>query len=367
MKIGLLLPSLLMSERFSDRIFAPKELFLSLADGLVEKGHEVYVYSTSNTKTKAHLVSGEQLFEQKTVPSIRVRTEQEDYTLFKLNYTEYELDLTTKAYMHAQANGIDIMHSYHDSVAHYIAPLSPIPTVYTLHDPAFDPNTLEGWRFDRFAKDSYIAISKKQREIFATRVNVKDVVHHGIDTGIWRYGGFPQDYVAFIGRFIPEKGAEDAFAVSEALEVPLHLATSDNYLATPYYVKHIKPKLNNPLFRQTGFLTQEGRSTFFQNAKALLFPIKWDEPFGMVMIEAMACGTPVIAYNRGSVPEIIVDGKTGFIVDEKKGVEGLVEAMKKINQIDRAACRKDVEENFSVEKMVEGYENVYGRLGKSGK
>lgn len=365
MKIGLLLPSLLMSQRFADRIFAPKELFLSLADGLVDKGHEVYIYSTSNTKTKANLVSGEKLFENKTIPSIRVRKGQENYTLFKLNYTEYELDLTAKAYAHAQKIGLDVMHSYHDSVAHYIAPLSPIPTVYTLHDPAFEANTLEGWRFDRFADDRYVAISQSQAAIFKPRVNIVDVVHHGIDTRVWQYSDTPADYFAFVGRFIPEKGAEDAFAVSAQLHIPLHLATSDNYLETTYYQEHIKPKLTNPLFHPTGFLNQEGRSALLQKAKALLFPIKWEEPFGMVMIEAMACGTPVVAYNRGSVPEIVVDGKTGFIVPPEAGVAGLVEAVKKIDTIDRAACRKHVEENFSVERMVKGYEEVYKRLGKS--
>lgn len=348
-----------MAQRFEERIFAPKDLFLSLADGLVARGHEVYVYSTSNTKTTAHLVSGPELFEQKTISSIRVRTEQEDYTLFKLNYTEYELDLTVKAYAHARDHGIEIMHSYHDSIAHHIALLSTIPTVYTLHDPAFDPETLEGWRFDRFRDDAYVAISKKQAEIFRPRVRIADVVYHGLDTALWPYVEMPEDYLAFAGRFIPEKGIEDAFEVAEMLHMPLHVATSDNYVATPYFDKHIKPHLNNPLFTTTGFLNQQARSAWLGRAKALLFPIKWEEPFGMILLEAMATGTPVIAYGRGSVPEIIKDGVTGFVVDPKDGVAGLIKAISRIGEIDRAACRKHVEENFSVGKTVEGYENVY--------
>ena len=100
----------------------------------------------------------------------------------------------------------------------------------------------------------------------------------------------------------------------------------------------------------------------YQQAKALLFPIQWEEPFGLVMVEAMACGTPVIAYNRGSVSEIVKDGVTGFVVPPEKGVAGLVEAIKKIDHIDRAACRKHVEEHFTVEKMVDGYETVYKKV-----
>lgn len=363
MKIGLLLPSLLMAERFSDRIFAPKDLFLSLADGLVDRGHEVYVYSTSNTKTKAQLVSGPRIFEEKNLESVRVRTEQNEYTLFKLNYAEYELDLTVKAYQHAKNAGVSVMHSYHDALAHYVASLSPIPTVYTLHDPAFSQGSLEGFRFDRFNKDCYVAISHRQKELFQSRLNVINVVYHGIDVGQWQWEKDSGEYLAYGGRFIPEKGVEDALSVSEALNIPLHLATSGNYLDTPYYKDHLASKLKNPLFTFTGFLSAKAKNDWLKQARALLFPIKWEEPFGMVMIEAMACGTPVIAYNRGSVPEVIVDGKTGFIVDS---VDGMVAAIKRIDEIDRSACRKHVEENFTVEKMVDGYERIYDKLKKSG-
>lgn len=362
MNIGLLLPSLLMANRFADRIFAPKELFLALADGLVGRGHEVYVYSTSNTKTRAKLAAHPSVFEERTLPSVRVRKAREDYTLFKLNYTEYELDVTTAAYRHAADHGVQIMHSYHDAFAHYIAGLSSISTVYTLHDPSFDPETIEGWRFDRFKDDSYIAISRRQAALFEGRLRVVDVVYHGLPVSAWEFGGRPEDYLAFVGRFIPEKGVTDALGVSEALGIPLHLATSENYQDTTYYRETIEPRLTNPLFHLTGFLDQRGRSTWLKGARALLFPIHWEEPFGMVMIEAMAAGTPVIAYNRGSVLEIVRDGVTGFIVDEKRGIEGLVEAVKRIGEIDRAACRRHVEEHFTVEKMVEGYENVYQKV-----
>jgi len=375
-----------MTSRFADRIFAPKELFLQLADGLVARGHDVYVYSTSDTKTRAHLVSGPKIFEEQTLSSIRVRQEQADYVLFKLNYAEYELDITVKAYNHAIEHNIAIMHSYHDSIAHYIASFSSsIPTVYTLHDPLFPEGSIEGWRFNRFAKDAYIAISKRQAEIFQSRVNVIDVVHHGIDVSKWSYSEMAKDYLAFVGRFIQEKGVEDACMVSECLNESLHLATSDNYLSTPYYQQNIKPKLGNPLFITTGFLLDEARNAWLKYAKVLLFPIHWEEPFGMVMIEAMACGTPVIAYSRGSVPEVLVDGVTGFIVDppehdenpyplgkqiiKKRGVEGLCEAVERLKsmgvdqyRVMRRSCRRHAEEYFTTERMVKDYERIYEKV-----
>lgn len=385
MNIGLLLPSLLMAPRFADRIFAPKELFLQLADGLVAKGHTVYVYSTSNIKTRAHVISGPQIFEEQTLSSVRVRQQYADYVLFKLNYTEYELDITTKAYEHAQSHAVSIMHSYHDPIAHYICPLSSIPTIYTLHDPLFPKGTIEGWRFTRFAKDAYIAISKSQAKLFEQHVRVIGAVHHGIDAEKWSWSEDAQEYLVFIGRIIQEKGIEDAFIVSECLNNPLHLATSDNYMSTPYYQQYVKPKLNNPLFTVAGFLTGEAKNAWIKHALALLFPIHWEESFGMVMIEAMVCGTPVIAYNRGSVPEIVVDGVTGFIIDppegdetpyplgkqmiKKRGVEGLCEAVERLKSMGadryramRRSCRRHVEEHFTVAQMVEGYEQVYKKV-----
>jgi glycosyltransferase involved in cell wall biosynthesis len=144
----------------------------------------------------------------------------------------------------------------------------------------------------------------------------------------------------------------------------------------PFFTDVIAPKLKeNPQVTLTGFLQGAQKAQHLGMAKAFLFPIHWEEPFGMVMIEAMACGTPVIAYNRGSVPEIVIDGVTGFIIDppegddtpyplgqhiiKARGVDGIAQAIKRIGEIDRSACRKHVEDHFTVEKMVEGYERVY--------
>ena len=156
----------------------------------------------------------------------------------------------------------------------------------------------------------------------------------------------------------------------------LKLIGDDAYRALPYYQTYVLPHLKHGVLEDETFFGESDRSEFLKNAKALLFPILWEEPFGMVMIEAMSSGTPVIAYNRGSVSEVIRDGVTGFIIDpdnvrrpgkgswiiKEQGIAGLAEAVKRIGQIDRAVCRKHVEDNFTIEKMIDNYENIYKKI-----
>lgn len=401
MKIGLLLPSLLMTQRYHERIFAPKPLFLDLANGLVDKGHQVYVYSAPHLDTKAELVSGDDILSKTDLPSVRVRDEEHSGELqYRLNAFEYEADLTLSAYLHACKHQLDVMHVYLGNYAHYLSPLANIPTVFTLHDPVFNLATLDGWRFNRFQKHNYVAISQRQKQIFSSHeIHIVDVVYHGIDIATFPFCTDRGEYLAFVGRIIPEKGVEDAIFVAKHTKIPVHIATSENYLNTPYYQQKILPMLDKDITWLTGYLHKKERDEWMKKARALLFPVKWEEPFGMVMVEAMACGTPVIAYNQGSVPEIVKDGVTGFIVQpagpaarqpqnqptkghpafgaprlaspageespwviKQSGITGLVEAVQRIGEIDRRACRKHVEENFTVDEMVEGYERIYRKI-----
>ena len=351
MNIGLLLPTILMADRFSDRIFAPKDLFLALADGLKKQGHTVHVYT-----------SGDPVLTARELSSVKIRTQESGQLLFRLNATEYEADVSARAFVDAFKSGVEVMHVYMDSIARYIAATSGIPTVTTLHDPLFGEDTLEGWRYRHFKEMPHVAISRRQRELYGPDFNVIDVVYHGVDVSTFPFGSQAGDYLAFVGRLIAEKGIEDALAVSAKSSLPIHIATSENYEETDYFTSVLAPKIKTVKATMTGFMHKPQRDNWMKGARALLFPIHWEEPFGMVMIEAMAAGTPVIAYNRGSVPEIIRDGVTGFVVDEKEGVDGLVKAVKRIGEIDRAACRRHVEEHFTVEKMVEGYEKVYQKI-----
>lgn len=380
MNIGLLLPSTLMYERYGrEKIFAPHELFLALADGLVARGHTVRVYSSSDTKTKATLIGGEDTLALKEPAAMKLRYVAPDTKKLLSRRDarwEYELDLTAKAYKDAKEEKIDLVHSFLEFSAHYFCEVTGVPTIYTLHDTAPGKDYLDYWRFRRFPHDHYIAISQSQAREFAGLVDIAGVVHHGLNISMYEPNFQTGDYVLFIGRYMPEKGVEDAIRAGIETDNLTVLAGSKEYREITYYKEHVQPYMTHPLVREVGFLRDKRKASLLSGAKALLFPIHWEEPFGMVMIEAMACGTPVIAYNRGSVPEVVVDGITGFIIDpdlgtlgdvghltiKKRGIEGLVEAVRRIGEIDRAACRRHVEEHFTVEKMVEGYEAVYQKV-----
>lgn len=374
MKIGLLLPSVYMADKYKNKIFAPKELFLNLADGLVDEGHEVYVYCAPGTKTKAHLVEGNpELIEQEFItPKFRGLdriTKQKNAHL--ITRTEYEMDLSVKAYLHAKENKIDIMHSYHGDtfMSHYINRLIGLPTVYTVHDPKPRREHIEYWRIKHFRNDNYIFISKSQEKHFRNFAKSVGVIYHGVDTKKFAFSEKGGSYLAFIGRYIKEKGVVEAATAAKEAKIPLKMVGDKAYRVLPYYQTKVLPLLRKGFIEDQAFLGKSDRQVFFQNARALLFPILWEEPFGMVMIEAMSCGTPVIAFNRGSVSEVIKDGETGFIVDPKEGVRGLVRAIKKLQSLSpqeyhlmRVACRTHIEKNFTVKKMVNGYEKVYTNI-----
>ena len=292
--------------------------------------------------------------------------------------SEFELDLTVKAYLHGQKVGLDIMHSYLDFMAHYISKIVKFPTIYSLHDPPYPGNTLDYWRLKHFPKDIYIPISISHRNSFGKLVRFTSVIYHGLNINSYKFHVHKGHSLVFMGRYLKEKGLVEAIETAKRLRIPLHIAGDKAYRRLAYYQKDIKPLLSRGHIQEIGFMDGSAKNEFLGKARAFLFPIKWEEPFGMVMLEAMACGTPVIAYNRGSVPEIVKDGVTGFIVNppktdlqdqsdkewiiKKRGIEGLVEAVGRIGEIDRRACRKHVEENFTIDKMVAGYEKVYQKI-----
>ncbi len=382
MRIGLLLPSVYMGSKYKNKIFAPKELFIHLADGLVDRGHEVYVYASENTKTKAKLIPGDNHFIEKDFISPKYRGLDRITKLKNAHVatrTEYEIDLSVKAYEHATKKKVQLMHSYHDFMAHYVNKLVPIPTVYTLHDPKPLREHLEYRRLHSFKKDNYIFISESQLKTYHGLLKSAGVIRHGVDINKFKFGQGSGNYLAFLGRYIQEKGVTQAILASEKTGKELKMVGDDAYRALNYYQKNILPKLKKGKIEDISF-GESQRDEFLKEAKALLFPILWDEPFGMVMIEAMSTGTPVIAYNRGSVTEVIKDGLTGFIVEhdhgkiskftiKKTGVEGLAEAINRIYEMSeedygkmRLAARKHVEENFTIDKMVEEHEKVYKKI-----
>ncbi|OGK19401.1 hypothetical protein A2866_01675 [Candidatus Roizmanbacteria bacterium RIFCSPHIGHO2_01_FULL_39_8] len=385
MKIGLLEPSLLMSNRYADRVFAPKDLFLHLADGLVKKGNEVYAFTASDVKTTANILPGNKELEKQEYPSVRDGLKKTDLinalTLIR-NHYEYEVDVISRAFYYSNSNNFDVLHSQSNVFTHYFVKLSGIPVVFTLHDPVFPQNSLEFSILKMFTSHNYIAISNKQAEMYRKIMNINPVavIYHGIKLDDFVFSQTSENYISMIGRYIPEKGFEDAIASSIKQNVQLKIASSPNYQKTDYYLQKIKPFLNKNIM-ELNFLKEDQRNIFLMESKIMLMPIKWEEPFGMVMIEAMACGTPVVAYARGSVPEVIKDGETGLIVNpseedkrgdwiiKKTGLEGLCEAVERIYSMPenqyrqmRQNCRAHVEEYFTVEEMINNYEKAYQKI-----
>lgn len=375
MKISLLLPSIYLGKKYKKRVFAPRELFLSLADELSKK-HEVYLYCADGQEVNSRIkvIPGNNLLLIKHYPTTKFKGY--DKKMLKIagrlvTQAEYEVELTARAFFDARQKKLDIIHSYHDFYAHYLAKLIDIPVCYTIHDPKPPKGTLDYLRLKLFPNDNYIAISKSQVKDYKGLINFIDIVYHGVKLADFTF--YPKvsknSYLAFLGRYLKVKGVDVALAVSNRLNLPLKLAGSSNYKKLDYYQKEIKPRLKSGLISEVGYLDPKRRNEFFKNVKALLFPTRWEEPFGMVVIEAMACGIPVIAYARGAVPELVKDGVHGFLVDKEKGTGGFISAVKKLYDLSesqylkmRQNCREHVEKYFTSQKMAENYEKVYKKI-----
>jgi glycosyltransferase involved in cell wall biosynthesis len=285
--------------------------------------------------------------------------------------------------------GFEIIHTDYPLV-HFFEEFSKVPIVYTLHDRLPHENTLDYWILSKFRQHKFIAISQSQKKGLLP-LNFVGTVFHGINLEDYPFSlDSSGNYMAFIGRLIRDKGAHNAVKVADELKFDLHIATEPVYKKNIYFKKEIEPYVDGERVNVLGYITGREKMEFYQNARLLLFPIEWEEPFGLVMIEAMACGTPVVAFARGSVQEVIKDGVTGFVIEaengkngkgrtlkgsvpktqiKKRGVEGLIEAVEKIYSMPedeykkmRLACRKHVEENFTTEKMAEGYETIYRKV-----
>jgi glycosyltransferase involved in cell wall biosynthesis len=379
MKIGILTPSIYMyQKKFGGRIFAPGDLARGLVRGLVARGHEVTWFSAPEESYGATLISGnldllEKDHQIRFMQDIAAETKGE-VSLFAMKMY-YESDSTERAYTYTKENHLDVMHHFHSFgyLAHFYEEMTGMPTLYTLHDPVPTDDMLEGWLFERFPTHKFISISDNQRgnlgEHFFT------TVYNGIDMSKFPFSDHGGDSFVTVGRMAAIKGHDVAIDAVKQAGAKLQIASwvSDGVKKSAFYKEKIEPQIDGINIVVNSLMQGQSLGDFYGNAKALLFPIAWAEPFGLVMVEAMSCGTPVIAYNRGSVSEIVVDGVTGFIVDpdetitgnwiiKKKGVEGLVEAMSRIGEIDRHACRRIVEERFSTEKMVENYEKAYQRI-----
>lgn len=329
---------------------APEAMVALITEELVKRGHRVTLFASGDSKTSAQLVS------------VTPKSSILDKKIGIGPHVHYEYFLASAAYQLARKGKFDIIHSHLPTQTGFYAPLVDIPTVTTIHSPIKGLNK----RILKEIKDTqyYISLSNAQRKSLP-ELNYIATAYHGLKLNEISFREKKGEYLLFVGRVASEKGVYEAIQASKkSKERLLILGNSDpkNSEQWKYWLMKVKPYIDNKKIIHLGFVPHSKVFHYFSHAKALLFPISWEEPFGLVMIEAMACGTPVIAFRRGSVPEIVVDGKTGFIVDT---VDKMVKAIKNIDQIDRQECRRHVEKNFIVERMVDRYEEIYRKVLKT--
>ncbi|MDD3006576.1 MAG: glycosyltransferase family 4 protein [Candidatus Pacebacteria bacterium] len=319
-----------------------------LTEELVSRGHEVTLFATSDSVTSARLI------EILPYPMSRGN-------LFGLTSTHYALTVITKAV--EMAEEFDIIHSHLGSPAYYFPNLIDTPIVETVHSAHRDVACIKQEkhlqrycvdRKSRFYKLHHTFVSRSQKECFAPASN-SSVIHNGIKLADFTFQSEGEEYFAYLGYLTKEKGAHFAVQAARKAGVKLKLAGS-YYGCEAYFDNEIRPYLKKGQIEYVGVLDPKERNEFLGNAKSLLFPIDWEEPFGLVMIEAMACGTPVIGLNRAAVSEVVKNGKTGFVVEN---IHEMEMAIKNVDLIKRADCRNHVEKNFSVEKMADSYEKIY--------
>jgi glycosyltransferase involved in cell wall biosynthesis len=259
-----------------------------------------------------------------------------------------------------RAQDFDVIHCHVDYLPFPFGRLVPTPLIHTLHG-RLDLDHLARV-FTAFPDTPLISISEAQRApVKHLNLNWIGTVYHGLPVEHIPFRQEPDGYLAFLGRISPEKRLDLAIEVAKRAGLPLRIAAKVAESDRMYFEREIVPLLDDPLVEYLGEMSDDGKYEFLGGATALLFPIDWPEPFGLVMIEAMACGTPTVARPYGSVPEVLQDGETGFIGDS---LEELVAAVKRIDVIDRARCREEARTRFSVEIMTDRYEAVYRTLAR---
>jgi glycosyltransferase involved in cell wall biosynthesis len=320
-----------------------------LTEELVRRGHEVTLFASADSHTSAWLS-----------PTV-------DAALWHHPSFSDVWPVMTAAVgqVYRRADEFDVIHNHLGYLAYPAARACPTPTVTTLHGRLDLPELRP--LFEEFPEMPLVSISDAQRAP-VPGANWVATIHHGIDLRPLAFQPEPEGYLAFLGRVSPDKGLDTAIRAAAAAAVPLKIAArmpmdqSRNVEAQRdwrYYREEIEPLLSLPGIEYVGEVDDAERSAFLGNAAALLFPIRWPEPFGLVMPEALACGTPVIALRAGSAPEVVEHGVTGFVVDD---IEGIVSAIHRLGELDRAACRAAAERRFSPEGMADEHEIVYERV-----
>jgi len=312
------------------------ELVVSLlTEELVKRGHEVTLFASGDSRTSARLIP--------VWPKSLWRA--------KLKVPHAAFSLLYKCVFDHQ-DEFDIIH---DHCEFYTAPYSQFlkpPIVSTLHHPIYEEILI---LFKKFPHTNYVAISNNQRRT-APGISFAATIHHGLPLDKYTFNPKPENYLLWLSKIMPQKGIADAIEVAKRTGERLVISGVVTPDYQDYFDYRIMPLIDGKQIQFVGAADFNKKVELFKNAKAFLFPVQRPEPFGLVVVEAMACGTPVIAYNQGSMPELIEDGQTGFLV---KNQEEMIAAVGKIEEIERIDCHRHVAKNFCLRKMVHKYEELY--------
>ena len=314
-----------------------------LTEELVRLGHKVTLFASGDSVTSAELVPVCQR-------SFRHNKRAKDYL---------SLEVLLMDHVMQRAGEFDVIH-FHTGCLHYlISRHLTVPHVTTLHGRLDTPELVR--LYERFRDMPMISISNAQRTPWPC-ANWQATVYHGLPHDLFRFHPEPGGYLAFLGRVSPEKRLDRAIEIAKRMGILLKIAAKVDRADRRYFKREIEPLLSDPHVKWLGEISDKDKDEFLGNAYALLFPIDWPEPFGLVMIESMACGTPVIAYAGGSVAEVMDDGLTGFVVND---IEQAVEATRRVRDLSRARCREIFEKRFTASRMANDYIDVYTRLADS--
>ncbi len=310
-----------------------------LTEELVRQGHEVTLFASGDSFTAANLVPA-------CPQSLRLNGKGTDPGMHHLLMLERVMQ---------GADDFDVIHFHTDYLHFSLARRLAKFHVTTLHGRLDLPNLVHLYK--EFDDIPLISISENQRTPLPG-AGWAATVYHGLPENLYTFRENPGGYLAFIGRISPEKRVDRAIEIAKRAGIPLRIAAKVDPVDREYFHEKIESLLDHPLVEYIGEINEQEKDEFLGNALALLFPIDWPEPFGLVMIEAMACGTPVVAFRNGSVPEVVDNGASGFIVDS---VEGAVRAVARAADLSRRRCRQNFERRFSVKRMAEDYLEVYSR------
>jgi glycosyltransferase involved in cell wall biosynthesis len=330
-----------LAEAVPPRLYGGTERIVSyLTEELVALGHDVTLFASGDSHTAARL--------EPIVPrALRLDSSVRDVIAPQVLMLSRLQD---------RLNDFEVVHFHIDHMQLPLMRGAGVPFLTTLHGRLDLPEIAPLFRAHPEAP--FVSISDAQRRPLPF-ANWAGTVHHGLPPELLPFSSRDRGYLAFLGRISPEKGPDAAIRIARAAGLPLRIAAKVDNVDREYFETVVRPLLDQPGVEFIGEVDEAGKAEFLGGAAALLFPIQWPEPFGLVMIEAMACGTPVIAFNRGSVPEVLEDGVSGFLVEDETGA---LAALRRVGTIDRETVRRAFEKRFTARRMAEDYVALYRRL-----